>query len=438
MGEATRFAIEGPERLRVLGLEAMESDGPLDGRTRFATLAEALPDGGLAVLGLAARRRKGRPAESRWVFRMDPRDGFWLASGIRYSPVAGWLLHWDAHPADVWVGDWEFGRGPRFGLWEDPVNPGELAGTRYARCGWGPEFALRDYLRLWELSGGRTEALAAAGLGGLVSPLGVKRLAGDPGFYRWARQRAGELRETEATAREALWAFRHGSDVAGAREHFRIASEWRNTWGAAPAALLGREGLLERAERWLRRSRVSLSEYGRYIGYAERAGWDTADERTLFPPPQCFAALLERAEAEARAADLAAERAGRRRLAAALRKAAGRFADGLPDPGGGMRWVLPTTAREFREEGGAMRNCLGRMGYDRKMAGGESLVAFLRRGAERVADAEISLEGRVPKVRQCYAAGNRRAPDEALAAAKALARHCGRKMRDERRAGNEE
>lgn len=313
----------------------------------------------------------------------------------------------------------------------DPlVNPDALAATRYARCGWTPGCGvpLMKYVALWR-EYPEVERLVKAGLGTLANRSCIRRLARRDGFFRFVAQNRRLVASSKASSAVVSHAYARGIPLADAIRDYE-AKSWLTRLGVCGVCV----GEAFRVRSWIERNGIDCREYARYLGYAREAGWDLGDRAVLLPPAARFAERLEYAEAEVerRRRDrerLAAreETARKRRRSAAIREVASRFAAAASS--GAIRSalvvVMPLSRRDLVAEGKAMGNCLGRMGYDAKIAEGRSVVFFVR-GADggRVADVEI--DRATWKVRQCYGPRNSPAPEEAERVAAAVARRMGR------------
>lgn len=73
---------------------------------------------------------------------------------------------------------------------------------------------------------------------------------------------------------------------------------------------------------------------------------------------------------------------------------------------GNLSVIIPTTRKEFENEGRAMHNCIG--GYFDSCADGNTICFFIRKSGKRLADVECGNDGRL---RQCRLKMNR-APDD--------------------------
>lgn len=81
---------------------------------------------------------------------------------------------------------------------------------------------------------------------------------------------------------------------------------------------------------------------------------------------------------------------------------------------GEYQFILPTTPEEIINEGTRMSNCLGYNGYIREMAEGISVIIFLRKKGEPLADIEVSLSSEL-HIEQAYGFANSELEGEAKA-----------------------
>lgn len=99
--------------------------------------------------------------------------------------------------------------------------------------------------------------------------------------------------------------------------------------------------------------------------------------------------------------------------------------------GYGYAVVVPKSVKMLIDEGNAMKNCIGMMGYDKKIADGQSLIFFLRgQDGKKDVDVEVKIYrlGRNVKLEvvQCYNPCNQSAPAEAKVFAREIAENAKR------------
>lgn len=260
-----------------------------------------------------------------------------------------------------------------------------------------------------------------------MSPGGIRFLSRDRAFFEFVREHATEIRSGKYRLREIRFAMKRGVSLPEAEMHFKAVGAFAPFDGLPRAAL-------ERASKHLawakylergsldgpgRANVFTLIEYARFLHYAELLGWDFRSA-AVFPPREHFHEILERAEKEASALRESRERKDFRD---GMRAARERFGGICGMSAGGLSADVPFSREAFRQEGKAMKNCIGEHGYYEKTARGDSLVVFVRRDGKPAADMEIRLAGATPKLVQLYAERNREAPEDVEAFAKRILRH---------------
>lgn len=326
-----------------------------------------------------------------------------------YHGASGWIVNWDSDRPAVyysgyysrygeWTSPWKFNTGLSF-PWDEVINTEALAQTKYAHCGWTADcpVGLVDYLHLYDREP-RIEYLAKAGLWPLISPSGLNRLEKNAAFLPWCRQHADEIRKQKPSIRDVIYAQKHEMSLIGAICHFSALKVF--AVHRIPNPLLPQAGKIRL---YLNRKKINVSEYSRYICHAETAGWDIRSESIIYPPPRGFKARLEQAEAAAHEAEKAKERKREAELTREISIVARRFAISFRRHA--LSAVLPESVTDLKREGENMSNCIGRMGYEHKIANGKSIIYFIRRAGKPYADCEIALQPK-PVIRQLYAWNN--------------------------------
>lgn len=375
-----------------------------------------LKNGELAIITVACRIHKGK-FESKTIAAMRTDSDRFYWRDVDFHGIAGWIVIWSnskptpsgyyPNPRDVIAMGWQPGtykyREALCFPWANTVNPEALNGTKYAHCGYdgGP---LLDWLKLYRQNRG-VEFLAKSGLECLVTPGGIKRLTKNREFFAWVRNHAREIAKEGCYSFSVLqYAQVHGLTIKAALEHFKNVNTWR-VWKLPNAA----KKHVDEITAHMLKKKIEIAEYSRYLEYAEKAGWDLNDRHIYLPPVKNWASFLEYAEQEAEKAErirqAKADRAMDKKIAATVRK----FMKLAEIKDTEYEIVLPESRANLREEGKSMNNCIGIMGYDRKIVNGESLIVFVRLRGKVHSDIEIDRMRGV--IRQHYTRGNHK-PDE--------------------------
>lgn len=332
----------------------------------------------------------------------------------------------ERHP----VGEWDYfdydGWRTSFLLHGQTVN--DYTGTKFAKS--GIEESGLHPMRFFQLYGisHSVEFLVKAGLQNLLTPSFVTKLRDRRDIFNFFRANIGSIRKNRYTVSEITYAVSHKVDLDRARLTLDAIKIFRDSHYAAEniPKEINRYELLK----WCLKNKVDPIEYKRYASYISRLGGDLTAFGVTYP--RDFRTAIERAEADVERLRRREERARRKaeRLANAdvenaIKEMAKRLATLNGMKGNGYCVVVPKSRKDLVDEGKAMRNCIGAMGYDRKIASGDSLIFFLRDlDGKRNVDVEVRVERHGRRVKlvlaQCYQACNAKAPDEAHEFAKRI------------------
>lgn len=307
----------------------------------------------------------------------------------------------------------------------------DLSGTKYEHCGMErtPLHPMR-FFECYHISHA-VEFLAKNGLGRFITPAFVRRLKNERRVFDFFRMNLKPLKECyEYGIREVRTAIANHCSLAEAVERITASREFENS------RYCPRENIpagIDRWElyKWCRKNGVSPRDYRRYAGYIANAGENLRAYGVTYP--RDFAAALEEAERQSHLADererrrkARIRREENRRANAKIEEMARKLAKLNGITGYGYAVVVPKSAKMLLDEGNAMKNCIGKMGYDRKIADGQSLVFFLRgMDGRKNVDVEVRIHKLGKSVRlevaQCYNPCNQNPPEEAKAFARELA-----------------
>lgn len=340
----------------------------------------------------------------------------WCNEPFGRSHVAAW------ENVDAWIGKWGYcdRKDGTIDLGGDYLNWFE--GTKYEHCGWSVNSGIQilDYLDCWRISRG-VEFLGKSELWKLITPSFVYKLSTDKGLFSFFRSHLDEIRQHSCrggyycaySIAEIAHAYHHRISLADARLAVRARYAFRDYGNhcVLPPSV-DRLALLK----WCMKNDITEMEYCRYARYVRDSGEDiTAFGVTM---PRNFKATLEAYEERAHREEMR-RRAKEDRKRAKERKA---FNSGIQSVAEafamlsrlkrhGLVVVLPTSVQSLIDEGNAMHNCIGQMGYDKRISDGASLVVFLYKDGKPFVDIEIDREHWT--VRQCYTKCNQN-PEEKI------------------------
>lgn len=423
-----------------------EYNRPLDvTRTLRYTLLRALRNGEVEAITVATRRKKKRGFEAKAVARARSDGKGCFIRDVDYYGMSGWVVDWTWEEAALHdanfnkrgmtkrLGKWahqSFKPGSGFpSRWDKIVNPGELQKTKYKYGAFqlNREMSVIDYCRMLREEP-KMEYLAKADLWKLVRPSIAKRLAADKGFVRFLARNAANAAERRVAASEIVYAYSRGVSLEQAQIH-RHAVRSLATCKCPRALLDKRDAIVEH----LSKERIDVDEWLRYVGYAERSGWNITAKGVYLPRKRTFAARLERAEREAYEAAMKKAKGRKVECDEGMVAARRRFAS-VAAVCGEYVLAVPENSAELAAEGEWMHNCIGSLGYDRRMADGECVIVLVKKDGMPFADVEIGLdEDGSAKIRQCYERFNSPARASVKEAAERALERVKRVIRSERR-----
>lgn len=376
-------------------------------------------------------KRTGELAIKKVARYYTDRRRFYVRDIIFHNFSHSYLTNWCNEPfgrkhqavwedVDAHIGTWGYcERDNLINLGGDYLNWFE--GTRYEHCGYDVNSGMHflDYAECYNINRG-VEFLGKSDLWKLITPSFVRQLSADKGLFNFFRTHLNEIRQHSCrggfyaaySISDILTAYRRKCTLAEAKFRRRAQHSFRGYHSRFIPNTIDRVELLK----WCEKNDISEMEYCRYAQYVFDAGENiTAFGVTM---PRNFKTLLEdyeRREHEEQMRRRAKEdrkRARERRaFNSGIKSVAEAFAMLSRLKKHGLTVVLPMSVQSLIDEGNVMRNCIGGMGYDEKIAKGASLIVFLYKDGKPFVDIEIDREHWT--VRQCYTKCNQN-PEEKI------------------------
>ena len=407
-------------------------------RTRFYNAVVPTKHGECRIDTYAVKTRNKRTGELaiKKVARCySDRNRYYVRDVIYHNMMHYYDVNWCNEPfgrkhqavwedVDAHIGKWGYCDRDKDGM----INLGGdflnwFEGTKYEHCGWAAYSGIHflDWIECWRISRG-VEFLGKSELWKLVTPSFVYRLSHDKGLFNFFRSHLDEIRKHscqggfyyEYSISEIEHAYRRRISLADARLAIRARYAFRDYGNhcVLPPSI-DKLALLK----WCNKNDVTEMEYCRYAKYVQECGEDiTAFGVTM---PRNFKATLEAYEERAHRAE--AKRLAKERKAynAGIKSVAEAFAMLSRLKRHGLAVVLPMNVKQLIDEGNAMHNCIGGMGYDERIVNGKSLIVFLYKDGKPFVDIEIDREHWT--VRQCYTKCNHNPEEKVNAFAKLIA-----------------
>ena len=423
-----------PKMLTAIRAYEAEVKQPTSSYVRTYRWIQPLKSGEFAIYAIACKNKNTNNSDlvakvvcryfshRNYYFCRDVGRSWWYNSwSFDFSQEHAGKKHWwSRSPDDDTWGKRKYDTKIEFRILGPYLNKEALVQTRYAKCGFFDKPAnmdLLDYVRLWRRIP-QIEFLQKAGLSRFIHESFISKLLSDKDFFNFFRSHAKEL---AANSRNTRPVFRIACKRRISFEDAAIIHELpyaKKKYSGIPSDLVTMQLF-----KWLKENKASLTEYERYCQYLAQAGEDPHAYGFTFP--RNFREALE--EMEKRANDIRAKKLAKERRE--FDKSIKRVHDTLAKICGkeyeGMICVIPKNVRDLIDEGNAMKNCIGRMGYDRRIAQGESIILFLRNSkGEPFVDVEIDRQRW--KCRQCYGRTNSNPGDDAKRFAEKLCKEAKR------------
>lgn len=411
--------------------------------TRYYNAVVPLRDGECRIDTYAVKtrnRRTGQLAVKKVAKYYTDRDRYYVRDIIVHNFTHSYLTNWCNEPfgrkhkavfedVDAYIGTWGYCDRDKDGvinLGGDYLNWFE--GTRYEHCGYDVRSCMHflDYAECYNINRG-VEFLGKSDLWKLITPSFVRRLLTDRGLFNFFRTHLNEIRQRSRrggfyaaySISDILTAYRRKCSLDEAKFRRRAQHSFRGYYSRFIPNAIDRVELLK----WCEKNGISEMEYCRYAQYVFNAGEDiTAFGVTM---PRNFKTILEdyeerahREEVRRRARQDRKRAKERKALNPGIKSVAEAFAMLSRLSKYGLTVVLPMSVQSLIDEGNAMRNCIGGMGYDEKIASGKSLIVFLYKDGKPFVDIEIDREHWT--VRQCYTKFNHNPEEKITQFAKAI------------------
>ena len=333
-------------------------------------------------------------------------DNWMITRNIWNNPCGGWCCWF---PEEYQIADCDWRTIPtdqRPGVYMRLVNPEAVAKSeRFKYCGWRPDTGvpLCSYLNAW-LENPGVEYFGKLGL--IPKKSLVKKATKDGNFRKWLRTLTPEQRRDANIygPHATLTAYKLRCEIKNAynQELDHRQRQNRMRYYAAP---IMKWHTAERIEEYLTNERSGHEQsigasYRDYIDACVYLGLDLKDTKVVFP--RDFDRMHDLRIDQMHSQKAKEDRKQRRQLCQDFKKAA-EAVKRFEQKTAAFCIIIPTAPADLVREGTALKHCVGRMGYDKKMAEGRDFIAFLRK-AENIRAPFVTLEYNLKdkRLQQCY------------------------------------
>lgn len=305
-----------------------------------------------------------------------------------------------------------------FDRWEDTdgrcgfsyisINPDMIFTIpEFKYCGYSGGCGVISYIKAWR----KDKHIEFFGKMGLpLSPVLINKAKADGKFRRflWENHNGVALYGVQA----ALYAYKHNITCEEARRICNVKNQLDRLVAHRIPASVGTKIDRQRLLDYVDENNIDYTLYNDYLVALKALKYDLKDTKNIYP--RDFKAMHDLRAAEYASFKVKEDAKKRAKLYRDFRRVAKGYI-GLETKGEKYCLIVPRDISELITEGEVLSHCVGRMGYDKKMVDGVSLIIFCRENAAPgtpFATVEYDLKNN--KVRQFYARGNTAPPQDAV------------------------
>lgn len=213
------------------------------------------------------------------------------------------------------------------------------------------------------------------------------------------------LHGTQAT----VYAYNHNMSIPDASDKIQSTREARKRIPMLKGHNLNEERIIN----YCKEHSIGYSSYNDYLGSVIALGLDLNDTKNVYPKD--FTAMHDLRVAEYESLKAKADREKRKELYESFARA-GEKATAYEYTDNEYTLIAPRDICELKTEGAILEHCVGKMGYDKKMADGKIVIMFLRK-ANDISTPYVTIEYDLKQLKllQAYAKKNTNPPSEAMA-----------------------
>ena len=360
-----------------------------------------------------------------------------ISRNIWFNPVGGWQCYF---PAENEITDFDWRSifiDDRPGVWMQLVNPEAVTQCeRFRYCGWRGDtgIPLCSYLNAW-LENPGVEYFGKLGLRPKKSL--VNKATKDGNFRKWLRTlKPDQIRDANIYGPNAtLQAYKEHCTI---REAYAKVNKRRQLLNHIRyyAKPIMKYHKAERIEEYLTNEipgrEIEIgSSYRDYIEACVYLHLDLKDTKVVFPRE--FQRMHDLRIDQMHSQQAKADREKRKQLYKDFAAAAAGLKR-FEQAAAAYCIIIPTSPADLVAEGKKLCHCVGKMGYDEKMAEGRDFIAFLRKtGHIKTPYVTLEYDLKERRLRQCYGDHDSKPDEVTQAFANAWAEMVTERLKEEER-----
>ncbi len=267
-----------------------------------------------------------------------------------------------------------------------------------------------QYLRIYEKFP-QAEYIVKLGLQNLVmSKQILTKAAKDKRFRKWLAVHREELKRPSVYIMTVLHAYKNNASIEDT-QRIEGAKKQLAQREYEPIRILFKNDLIPFFA-YLVKQKINIDLYLDYLKACNYLGLDMSLPKNRYPHD--FGRWHDIRADEYQSALTAVDAEKRKKLYAQFAVVAEKYNGLQYDKKSGFICLIAKSPAELQHEGEVLHHCVGRMGYDRKMAREETLIFFVRnRDMPKAPFVTIEYSLQSKRILQCYGANNHK-PDETV------------------------
>lgn len=404
-------------------LEVMEfAERDAEGNARRCGYLQAVDDD-IVLRVFVYRRLKGKEMQITEVMRRITRENRWAIKNLYGGNMAGYhavyeekdkktysygysYTVFDKEDFDVW----HVREDNVLGLWHFIINADMLKDTQHFKyCGYSTRVCddVIGYLNTY-IEHPCVEYFGKLGIA--PSKTLIKKAEKDKAFRSWIyRNNPGRY-----GPQVIIYAYDHNVSFSEAAKYLQDKAYFGRWAASAIPEIKGTKIDRKKAMEYIQAQKCGSSSYNDYLKAIKKLGFDLEDTKNIFP--HNFKRMHDLRIAEYDSVMAKEDKEKRKDLYTKFEKAS-KEARRFEFQNESYAAIIPGVIQELVAEGRALHHCVGRTGYDKKMADGDIVIVFIRSIADltkplatveydlkrkRVAQAHVDYNGRPDSAMQAF------------------------------------
>ena len=343
-----------------------------------------------------------------------------VARDLIYSHFAGYIPVWEKKHVYRSLQGWKYHVFDEadFGKW---YKPDRCIGVGYTEINPDMVFSIPEFKYCGYSGSGMISYINAYRkdrnvefFGKMKLPLSrslMKKAQSDSQFRRflWENHKGIQTYGVEA----ALYAYKNGIDVGKAREILYFKHQMDRLISQRIPMVCGTKLDRQKVLDYVNFNDIPYASYDDYLKCCINLKLDLKDTKVAFPND--FHRMHDLRTSEYAAEEAKKDRELRAKLYKDFHTAALKSKQ-FEVAGDRYALIVPMDISDLKDEGTKLAHCVGKMGYDKKMADGVSLIMFCRK-KDNISEPFVTVEYRLDKqmLNQCYGFRDSKPSDDVLA-----------------------